>query len=132
MTTNDPIREEIMRATGTDMPPQKVTMAYALFTALLLDLPLSPAQTTDFGVDTADHYRALRDSITAEVNAGTSVPETIIGMARRLGNGPALTAWTQTHWPDAPVFTTAYDGLGDPEQGDPEQYPFDDERRPHP
>jgi len=128
VTHTDPIREEIMQAAaGTDVPQQKVTMAYALFTALLLDLPLSPAQTTDFGVDTADHYRALRDSITAEVNAGTSVPETIIGMARRLGNGPALTTWTQTYWPDAPVFVTAYDGMGDPEQ-----YPHDDERRPHP
>lgn len=27
---------------------------------MLLDLPLSPAQITDFGVDTADKYRALK------------------------------------------------------------------------
>jgi hypothetical protein len=128
----DPIREAVMQAAATtDVLPHKLDMAYAVFTNLLFDQPLSPAQVTDFGVDTEQHYRALNDAISAESET-TEVPAIVIGLARRLGDGPALTAWVRGYWPDAPVFETAYDGLGDPEQGDPEQYPFDDERRPHP
>ncbi len=134
---SDPIREAVMQAAAdTDVLPHKLDMAYAVFTNVLFDQPLTPAQVVDFGVDTEQHYRALSNTISAESET-TEVPMIVIGMARRLGNGPSLTAWVRGYWPDAPEFHTVYDLLGAPDEpeegeGDDEQYPFDDERRPHP
>ena len=86
-------------------------MTLALIWNLLMDLPLTPAQSNDFGVATRDHYRALNAVIHAEHPLG------LRGFGeeldRAMGNGPALTKLVQTYAPQykALRFATPWDEL---------------------
>lgn len=78
---------------------------------LLLDLPLTPTVSDDFGVETERHYQALQ----AVVN--TSMPVSLIQLGQELdqalGNGPALTALVQQYAPTFKDthFETVWDAL---------------------
>lgn len=88
-------------------------MTRTLIRKLLLDAPLSPAELTDFGVDSPNHYRALRQTLEAGMEAtdmGTIAQE----LDKALGNGPALTALVQRYVPQAGVtFSTVWDTLSE-------------------
>lgn len=64
---------------------------------LLLDLPLTPAQEDDFGVETSDHYRAMRAVLDADHEHGLGG----LGeeLDRAMGNGEALTRLVQKYAP---------------------------------
>ena len=44
-------------------PPPIRKMTEDLVMGLLLDSGLTPAERTDFGITSDDHYRALRDAV---------------------------------------------------------------------
>lgn len=78
---------------------------------LLLDTPLSLPQCTDFGVETADHYRALRRALDAGLEQ-TDLVTLARELDQALGDGPALTAWVQRYVPESTVvFATVWDTL---------------------
>lgn len=77
---------------------------------LLFDLPLSPAMVTDFGVESADHYRALKDAlfaaqfeIEADAEEGGAVlsglRKRMVELDRALGDGARLTAFVRRYAP---------------------------------
>lgn len=89
-----------------------------LVTHLLLDLPLEPALIVDFGVESTDHYRALKAAIfddkTGEVDDGGEegvalkqrqravVQERIVQLDAAYGNATKLNALIQRY---APAYT---------------------------
>jgi len=89
-----------------------------LVTNLLLDLPLEPALIVDFGVESADHYRALKAAIfdeeTGEVNDSDEddvaleqrqravVQARIVELDAAYGNAARLNALIQRY---APAYT---------------------------
>jgi hypothetical protein len=85
-----------------------------------MDLPLTPAQINDFGVETAMHYRALRAVLFYDEADGEEPDwvEVRRGLRKRLaeldqawGNGPALTALVKKYAPQfvGITFETPYD-----------------------
>lgn len=123
----DPLfRAVVEAAAGRDVPVQRLAMSYRVFSTLLLSLPLSLAEAVDFGITSDTHLGALHRAIRAEGET-REAEEIVVGLAQRLGDGPALTAWVQSFWPDAPAFVTVYDGMPDDEG-----WSCDDERPPHP
>lgn len=56
----------------------------AAYEALMLDMPLSPAATVDFGVTSTNHYAFLQRA----VRGGVTMEE----LDAVLGDGPAITA----------------------------------------
>ncbi len=75
-----------------------------MHTCLMLDMSLTPAMYVDFGVDTADHHRALQ----TVVRKGATVEE----LDEALGNGEKLNALMKKYeprWLDRVAFKTAYD-----------------------
>jgi len=77
---------------------------------LLFDLPPSPAMVTDFGVESEDHYRALKDAlfaaqveIEADAEEGGAVlfglRQRMVELDRALGNGARLTAFVRQYAP---------------------------------
>ena len=81
-----------------------------LLNNLSLDLPLSPAQITDFGVETDQHYRALRGVLFSEERS-VDLSEIAEQFEEALGNGPKLTALVEKYAPEykGVVFKTDYD-----------------------
>jgi len=89
-----------------------------LVTHLLLDLPLEPALIVDFGVESADHYRALKAAIFDEETDGMDegneegvaleqrqravVQERIVELDAAYGNAANLNALIQRY---APAYT---------------------------
>jgi hypothetical protein len=75
---------------------------------LCWDLPLTPAGLNDFGVETADHYRALKEVLTIDGESWNTekqgkgpaagdgaiqeLKRRIMELERAYGNGPQLTA----------------------------------------
>jgi hypothetical protein len=88
---------------------------------LLLDLPLTMAQCDDFGVATANHYRALRALLLYEPEGGVLSPEEVLkaGLRERileldaaLGSGRKLTELVRKYAPQYNLtFETIWDGL---------------------
>jgi hypothetical protein len=87
-------------------------MVENLVMGLLIDSGLTPAQRTDFGITTDDHYRAMRDAVDDAVETRGLGP-VLTALDNALGNGEKITAFVQRHAPhwSGIVFTTALDGL---------------------
>jgi hypothetical protein len=75
----------------------------------MLDMPLSPSVTVDFGVDTVEHHRALQTAIRSGL--------TIEDLDRALGNGKRLTEIAKRYGYNDVVFNTAYDEMVDDDDG---------------
>jgi hypothetical protein len=97
-------------------------MTQRLMANLMFDLPLTPAQRDDFGVETDDHYRALKavlfndkeDSEEAtEAEIQLELEKRLVELDRACGNGPALTALVKKYAPEFAgiTFKTFYDVL---------------------
>lgn len=86
-------------------------MTVRLICNLLLDLPLTSVQCDDFGVDSAEHYRALRAILETEAMDG--MRQRGEELDRALGNGPALTRLVQKYAPQykSVHFETVWDKL---------------------
>ena len=93
---------------------------------LLWDLPLSVPEMADFGVDSPDHYRALRamlvtDSPTAEVQTKAAIQrefrQRVTELDQAYGNGPRLTALVKKYAPQYGqlTFQTSWDALALPD-----------------
>ena len=88
-------------------------MTRTLIRKLVLDAPLSPAELTDFGVDSPNHYRALRQALETGMEA-TDMATFAQELDKGLGDGPALTALVQRYVPGCGVtFTTVWDTLSE-------------------
>ena len=73
-----------------------------LFTALMLDLPLSPAAICDFGIVSPAHHSALQRAVRSGV--------TLQDLDAAFGDGQSLTNLVRGHVPGpAVVFVTPYD-----------------------
>ena len=82
-----------------------------LIIEMALDLPLNRLVCDDFGVQSAEHYRALRECMYAATQEKTIV-EVAKEFDQALGNGEKLTALVKKYAPDYAVsFTTIWDGL---------------------
>ena len=85
----------------------------------LWDLPLSPSQCQDFGVESANHYRALRDAIFNDPDDVESLSDEecrlqmidrVKELDQALGNGPKITTWVQKYAPEYELeFETPFD-----------------------
>jgi hypothetical protein len=91
---------------------------------LCLDLPLPLPVVVDFGVDTADHYRALRAICLNDPQQEDFDPDDqdqvnrelrkrIVELDQAYGNGPKLTALVKKYAPEYSelTFATAWDAL---------------------
>jgi hypothetical protein len=101
----------------------------SLVEKLFLDRPLGVPDIADFGVETPNHYRALRAVLDSPVLDGLTDEESVAKCAeivseldQAYGNGPALTALVEKYapeWKGKITFTTSWDGLaeiwGEPE-----------------
>ena len=65
---------------------------------LLLDSGLTPAQRTDFGITSDDHYRTLRDAAEEFIETRGMGP-LLTALDRALGDGPKITAFVQQYAP---------------------------------
>lgn len=78
---------------------------------IVLDLPLSNVVCDDFGVESAAHYRALRECICVAIEE-KSIDEVAEELDQALGNGKKLTALVKKYAPDyAVTFHTIWDDL---------------------
>jgi len=95
-----------------------------LVAALLLDLPLDPPALCDFGVDTANHYRALKAVLFEDpaldgdnVDNQTAYAifcERVKALDAAYGNGPRLNALVRKHAPQYAQrvrFSTSWDEI---------------------
>lgn len=99
---------------------------------LFLDLPLGVPDIVDFGVDTPNHYRALRAVLDSPALEGLTDEESVAKCAeiiseldRACCNGPALTALVEKYapeWAGKITFKTSWDGLAEI-WGEPELLP---------
>lgn len=75
----------------------------------MLDLPLPLPQAEDFGVTSADHYRALRAVMEALIEKNGMVG-CALELDQAMGNGPQLTQLARTYAPEYEVvFSTTWD-----------------------
>ena len=65
---------------------------------LLLDSGLTPAQRTDFGITSDDHYRAIRDAAEEFIETRGMGP-LLTALDRALGDGPKITAFVRQYAP---------------------------------
>jgi len=78
---------------------------------IVLDMPLSHVVCDDFGVESADHYRALQEYIFAATEE-KSLDEVAKELDQALGNGKKLTALVKKYTPEHTVtFSTVWDEL---------------------
>jgi hypothetical protein len=98
-----------------------------LVEALLVDLPLTPAASVDFGVASATHYRALREVLEVqpeqvrgedeedlESNIERELRTRIVALEQALGNGAAINALVKRYAPqyaEQVRFQTSWDPL---------------------
>lgn len=104
-----------------DHPIRSITKALVL--NLMHDLPLTPAQLVDFGVDSHRHYRALQAVLDAGITIDPpedpadgdrveyQIPQLASELDQAYGNGPTLTALVKKYAPDYGdvVFLTSWD-----------------------
>jgi hypothetical protein len=87
------------------LPVRPVTKR--LIQCFVLDLPLPTAVMVDFGVDSLDHYRALKavlfsDDVAETLSdeaADAALRQRIEALDKALGNGAKLNALVQTYAP---------------------------------
>jgi hypothetical protein len=102
-------REEIDKI--LEDAPQVRPLTRLLMYHMLWDLPLNHVECDDFGIASADHYRALRAVMEALIEEEGMVNCALI-LDQAMGNGPVLTKLAQTHAPAYPVtFSTVWDLL---------------------
>ena len=119
-STNDFNSEDDPLTAGLNIRP----LTKRLVDQLCLDLPLSIPMTADFGVDTADHYRALRAILMNDperedfdpddpVQVHREIRKRILELDQACSNGPRLTALVKKYAPEysAITFTTSWDVL---------------------
>jgi hypothetical protein len=83
-----------------------------LISQLLLDLPLTPAMLVDFGVDSENHYRALKEVLSVEeeghpdqderviaAQATERLRQRIVELNAAIGNGTMLNALVKKYAP---------------------------------
>jgi hypothetical protein len=82
-----------------------------LVEALLLDVPLTPAVSVDFGVESALHYRALREALDvpaadseddeeeASADVERELRTRIVELEQAVGNGAKLTEFIKRYAP---------------------------------
>ena len=98
--------DEILKDT-----PQVRSTTRGLIFHFMWDLPLTIPEADDFGVKSADHYRALRAVMDALIEK-----DGLVGCALELdqamGNGAQLTQLVMTYAPECQVtFSTVWDLL---------------------
>lgn len=89
------------------LPIRPITRHMA--TSLLFDLPLAPPELCDFGVDTANHYRALQEVLFVgpasdeesvdDHKAYQALCERVKELDQALGHGPMLNALVRKYAP---------------------------------
>lgn len=87
----------------------------------LWDLPLTPAQCQDFGIESANHYRALRAALFNDPDNVESLSneecrkqliDRVKELDKALGSGPKITAFVQKYAPEYELeFETPFDAL---------------------
>ncbi len=78
---------------------------------MLFDLPLTPAQTDDFGIKTPAHYQALKSAIDVATEEIT-LAEFSLKLDEAMGSGKAITALVNRYAPEYAVeYQTAWDTL---------------------
>ena len=93
-------------------PPPIRKMTEDLVMGLLIDSGLTPAERTDFGITSDDHYRALRDAVDDCIETQGMGP-VLTALDQALGDGAKITAFVQQyapHWSGI-RFTTPLDDL---------------------
>ena len=85
--------------TGTFVRP----VAERAYTALMLDMPLTPAATVDLGAVNEEHYRALQQAVRQDCP--------VAELDAALGNGPALTTLVKSYAGIDLRFVTPWDLL---------------------
>ena len=102
--SEDAVREGLF---GSQIRP----MTAHLIENLLLDRPLTIAQCDDFGVETPDHYRALRAVI--ETDDMADLRKRSEELDKALGSGKTLTKLVHTYAPAyrSLTFQTVWDEL---------------------
>ena len=89
--------------------PQVRPATRGLMVNFILDLPLSLPQSEDFGVTSADHYRALHEVMDALVEK-CGIVGCALELDQAMGNGPQLTQLVKTYAPEYEVtFLTTWD-----------------------
>lgn len=92
-----------------EIPTQVGATTRTIILRMLLDLPLTPEQTDDFGIKTPDHYRALKSAIDAATEEIT-LAEFALKLDEVLGRGKAITALVNRYAPEYAVeYQTAWD-----------------------
>ena len=116
-----------------ELPIRPLTRRLVLH--LLLDLPLTPPLVGDFGIRSADHYRALKTALFAaqeDVEAAEKDDDgaaSLAGLRKRIlaldaayGQGARLTAFVREYAPlyaERVRFHTVWDALCAPGDADP-------------
>lgn len=94
---------------AAEIPERVRETTRAVILRLLFDLPLTPAQTDDFGIKTPDHYRALKSAIDAATEEIT-LAEFSLKLDEAMGSGKAITALVGRYAPEYAVeYQTAWD-----------------------
>lgn len=93
-----------------DAPQVRQTTRGLLFN-FMWDLPLSMAQADDFGIISAEHYRALRSVMEALIEKKDLVT-CAVELDQAMGHGAQLTQMVRTYAPEYEVtFSTIWDQL---------------------
>ena len=96
---------------AAEIPERVRETTRAVILRMLFDLPLTIPQTDDFGIETPDHYRALRSAIDSATEEMT-LAEFALKLDEVLGNGEAITALVNRYAPEYTVeYQTAWDTL---------------------
>ena len=115
-----PCHNEIRSTWADDLNIRPLTKG--LVNRIMLDLPLAPPHLVDFGVDTPDHYRALRavlindGALTVESSMNEVLGEAnkrIMELDQAYGNGAKLMALVRKYAPQyvGLTFETGWDEI---------------------
>ena len=100
--------DEILKDT-----PQVRPTTRGLMVNFIWDLPLTIPQADDFGITSAQHYRALRGVMAALIEKNGLVA-CALELDEAMGNGAQLTQLVKSHAPEYEVtFSTVWDLLYD-------------------
>lgn len=96
---------------AAEIPERVRETTRAVILRMLFDLPLTVAQTDDFGIKTPAHYQALKSAIDAATDDMT-LAEFALKLDEVLGNGKAITALVNQYAPEYKVeYQTIWDRL---------------------
>ncbi|MFC1975679.1 hypothetical protein ACFLXQ_04725 [Chloroflexota bacterium] len=120
-----PCHNEIRSTWADDLNIRAITKG--LVNRIMFDLPLAPPHLVDFGVDTPDHYRALRavlindGALTVESSQNKVLRELnkrIVELDQAYGNGSKLMALVKKYAPEYAdlLFRTSWDEIRSAQQ----------------